>query len=296
MVIGVAAIAVASMRGLKDKTLFITGASRGIGLAIALRAAGEGANIIIAAKTDLPHPKLEGTIHTAADAIRKAGGRALAVRTDIRDEVQVREAVAAGAAAFGGIDMCINNASAIALGPTLETDMKRYDLMHDINGRGSFVVSRCCLPHLLAASGPAHILMISPPLNLVPQWFANHPAYTVSKYNMSLYALAFAEEFRGRLAVNALWPRTTIATAAIANLLGGETMMRRSRSPRIMADAACAILQKDLSFTGNFCIDDEVLTNEGISDLEQYRVDSTVELERDLFVADWGSPRRGAPL
>ncbi|MGH6875348.1 MAG: SDR family oxidoreductase, partial [Aestuariivirgaceae bacterium] len=232
------------MHGLKGKTLLITGASRGIGLAIALRAARDGANIAILAKTDTPHPRLKGTIHDAAAAIEKAGGKALALKTDIRDEAQVSAAVESTARTFGGIDFCINNASAIALTPTLATEMKRYDLMHDINARGTFLVSKSCLPHLLASPGPAHILMIAPPLNLAPGWLCRHAAYTVAKYNMSLYAMAFAREFLGQVAVNALWPRTTIATAAIANILGGEAIMRRSRSPDIMADAAYAILNR----------------------------------------------------
>jgi citronellol/citronellal dehydrogenase len=274
------------MGTLKGKTLFITGASRGIGRAIALRAAVDGANIAVIAKTDLPHPKLPGTILEAAAAIEKAGGRALALKTDIRDEQQVSRAVTKTVETFGGIDICINNASAIGLTGTLETDMKRFDLMHAINGRGSFMVSKYCLPHLLKASGPSHLLMISPPLNLDPRWFAPHPAYTVAKYNMSLYALALAEEFRGRIAVNALWPRTIIATAAIANLLGGETMLRRSRKPEIMADAAHAILTRDISFTGNFCIDDEILAETGIADFNRYRIDPAADLQKDFFLGD----------
>jgi citronellol/citronellal dehydrogenase len=274
------------MHALKGKTLLITGASRGIGLAIALRAARDGANIAILAKTDTPHPKLKGTIHEAAAAIEKAGGRALALKTDIRDEAQVSAAVESTAKTFGGIDYCINNASAIALTSTLATEMKRYDLMHDINGRGTFLVSKLCLPHLLASSGPAHILMIAPPLNLAPAWLSPHAAYTVAKYNMSLYAMAFASEFQGRVAVNALWPRTTIATAAIANILGGEAMMRRSRMPEIVADAAYVILSRGLAFTGNFCIDEEILESEGITDFNRYRVDPGSDLQEDLFLGE----------
>jgi citronellol/citronellal dehydrogenase len=274
------------MDTLKGKTLFITGASRGIGLAIALRAATDGANIAIAAKTDAPHPKLPGTIHEAAAAVEKAGGKALALKTDIRNEEQVKSSVLRTAEAFGGIDICINNASAVSLDGTVATDSKRYDLMQAINARGSFMVSKYCIPHLLTSGGPSHILMISPPLNLDPAWFAPHLAYTVAKYTMSLYALGLAEEFRGRIAVNALWPRTTIATAAIANLLGGEATLRRSRKPAIMADAAHAILTRDTSFTGNFCIDDDVLREAGITDLDRYSVDPTAELQADLFLGD----------
>jgi citronellol/citronellal dehydrogenase len=274
------------MGTLKGKTLFISGASRGIGLAIALRAAMDGANIAIAAKTDAPHPKLPGTIHEAAAAVEKAGGRALALTTDIRNEEEVKSSVAQTSEAFGGIDICINNASALSLASTLATDMKRYDLMQAINARGSFMVSKHCIPHLLKSPGPAHILMISPPLNLDPAWFTSHLAYTVAKYTMSLYALGLAEEFRGRIAVNALWPRTTIATAAIANLLGGESMLRRSRKPAIMADAAHAVLTRDASFTGNFCIDDDVLREAGIADLDRYSVDPAAELQADLFLGD----------
>jgi citronellol/citronellal dehydrogenase len=274
------------MGRLKGKTLFVTGASRGIGLSIALRAAADGANVAVVAKTDRPHPKLPGTIHETVRRIEDAGGRALAVKTDIRDEEQVREAVAATVGAFGGIDICINNASAISLTATLATEMKRYDLMHAINARGSFLVAKSCLPHLLQARGPAHILMISPPLNLEPRWFAPHLAYTVAKYGMSLYALGLAEEFRGRVAVNALWPRTIIATAAVANLLGGEPMTRRSRKPEIMADAAYEIVTRDVGFTGNFCIDEEILGGAGVSDFGRYSIDPDVELLEDLFMGD----------
>lgn len=274
------------MGGLKGKTLFITGASRGIGLSIALRAAADGANIAVVAKTDQPHPKLPGTIHETVRMIEAAGGKGLAVKTDIRDEDQVRNAVAATVDAFGGIDICINNASAISLTATLATDMRRYDLMHAINARGSFLVSKSCLPHLLQAKGPAHILMISPPLNLDPRWFAPHLAYTAAKYGMSLCVLGLAEEFRGRVAVNALWPRTTIATAAVANVLGGEPMLRRSRKPEIMADAAYAILTRDVAFTGNFCIDEQILAESGVGDFARYRVDRSAELQPDLFLGD----------
>ena len=274
-----------SMRTLKGKTLFITGASRGIGLAIALRAAADGANVAVAAKTDTPHPKLPGTIFTAAEAVERAGGRALPLKVDIRDDAAVAAAVAKTVATFGGIDICINNASAISLSPTLSTEMKRYDLMHDVNARGTFVVSQACLPHLLKAECP-HILMISPPLNLVPDWFAAHLAYTLAKFDMSLIALGLSAEFAGRVAVNALWPRTTIATAAIANVVGGDAMMRRSRRPEIVAEAAHAILTRDVSFTGNFCLDDDVLGRAGESDLDKYRVDPSQSLQADFFLTE----------
>jgi citronellol/citronellal dehydrogenase len=273
------------MPSLKGKTLFITGASRGIGLAIALRAARDGASIAIAAKTDRPHPRLEGTIHTAAAQIERAGGRALALIVDVRDEGQVESGVAAAVATFGGIDICINNSSAIQLTGTLATDMRRYDLMHGVNGRGTFLTSRACLPHLLKAENP-HILMISPPLDLSPRWFGPHVAYTTAKYQMSLIALGLAEEFKGKVAVNALWPRTTIATAAIRNLLGGDEMMARSRSPAIMADAAHAILTSPTSFSGNFLIDDTFLASTGVSDFSGYRIDPARDLAPDFFVPD----------
>lgn len=270
---------------LAGKTLFITGASRGIGLAIGLRAARDGANIAIAAKTAKPHARLEGTVFTAAGAIEKAGGRALPLVCDIRDEAQVTRAVARTVVAFGGIDICVNNASAIATTDTLGTEMKRYDLMHTINGRGAFMVSKLCLPHLLKSGNP-HILMISPPLTLEPKWFASHLAYTIAKYNMSLVAFGLAEEYKDRVAVNALWPRTTIATAAIHNLLGGEEMIHRSRSPEIMADAAYAIFHKDTSFTGKFLIDDSFLAAEGMTDFAKYRVDPTAPLQSDFFIPE----------
>ncbi len=274
------------MSGLKGKTLFVTGGSRGIGLAIALRAATDGANIIIAAKTDEPHPKLPGTIHTAAEAIREAGGEALPTVCDIRSEDDVKAAVAAGVERFGGIDICINNASAISLRPTTKTSIGRFDLMHQVNTRGTFLVSQSCLPHLSAAENP-HILNISPPLNMEEKWFAPHVAYSIAKYGMSLCVLGMAGEFREQgIAVNALWPRTAIATAAVQNLLGGDEMIRRSRKPEIMADAAHAILTRDAAkTTGNFFIDDEVLESEGVADLSDYAVDPGVgELMPDFFV------------
>jgi citronellol/citronellal dehydrogenase len=275
------------MGTLAGKTLFITGASRGIGLAIAVRAARDGAHIAIAAKTATPHPRLPGTIHTAAEQIRQAGGRALALECDIRFEQQIEAAVARTVAEFGGIDICVNNASAISLTATLQTDAKRYDLMHQINGRGTFLVSRACIPHLRGAANP-HVLMLSPPLRLVPAWFAPYPAYALSKFSMSIYAMAMAEEFRADgIAFNTLWPRTIIATAAVANLLGGESAIRRSRSPEIVADAAHAILTSNSrEFTGRHCIDDEVLRTAGVTDLERYRtVPGAEALLPDLFVA-----------
>ena len=274
------------MTTLAAKTLFITGASRGIGLAIGLRAARDGANVAIAAKTTTPHPRLPGTIHSAAEQVRQAGGRALALECDIRFEQQIELAVARTVDEFGGIDICINNASAISLTPTLQTDPKRYDLMHQINGRGTFLVSRACVPHLRRAANP-HVLMMSPPLNLVPGWFAPYPAYALSKYSMSIYAMAMAEEFRADgIAFNTLWPRTIIATAAVRNLLGGEDAISRSRTPEIVADAAHAILAKNSrEFTGRHCIDEEVLMAAGVTDFERYRtLPGGGALAMDLFV------------
>ena len=279
------------MSDLKGKTLFVSGGSRGIGLAIALRAARDGANVVIAAKTDQPHPKLEGTIHTAAAEIEEAGGAALAVICDIRDESQVDEAVATAVDRFGGIDILVNNASAISLTNTQDTKMLRYDLMHAINGRGTFLVSKTCIPHLKKSANP-HILTLSPPLDLNPKWFAGHVAYTVAKYNMSLYVLGMAEEFRqDGIAVNALWPRTTIATAAVNNLLGGDELMQRSRTPDIIADAAHVIFNRSSrECSGNFFIDDTLLFENGERDFDKYRVNPTLDLAPDFFVPEDSVP------
>ena len=270
--------------GLKDKTLFISGASRGIGLAIALRAARDGANIVIVAKTAEPHPKLPGTIFTAAGEIEEAGGQALPVVTDIRDEHQVEHAVERALEAFGGIDVLVNNASAISLSGTMETPMKRFDLMHQVNTRGTYACSQACIPHLIKAQNP-HILNLSPPLSMSPRWFAPHVGYTLAKYGMSLCVLGMAEEFRDAgVAVNALWPRTGIATAAI-RMIGGEETMKRCRKPEIMADAAHAILTREAqSCSGNFFIDDEVLAEEGVTDLSEYAVDPEADLVFDFFI------------
>ena len=275
---------------LANKTLFVTGASRGIGLAIALRAARDGANVAIAAKTVTPDPRLPGTIFTAADEIEKAGGKALPLSCDIRDEQGVEKAVADTVARFGGIDILVNNASAISLTGTLSTPMKRYDLMHQINGRGTFLVSQKCIPHLMKAANP-HVLNLSPPLDFDVKWFANHPAYTLAKYSMSVYAWAMAEEFRSKgIAFNCLWPRTGIATAAIRNVLGGDEGMKACRKPEIMADAAHAIFNRTAKgCTGNFFIDDEVLAAEGVTDFEQYAVSPGTPLMPDFFVPAAGA-------
>ena len=264
--------------------MFVTGGSRGIGLAIAKRAAADGANIIIAAKTDQPHPKLPGTIHTAAEEIEESGGKALPLDCDIRDDKAVEAAVTKGAETFGGIDIVVNNASAIALLGTEEIKMNRFDLMHQVNARGTFLVSKACLPWLKEAENP-HILMLSPPLNMVEKWFAPHVAYSMAKYGMSMCVLGMAGEFRELgIAVNALWPRTTIATAAV-NMLGGDELMTHSRKPEIMADAAYVILTRpSREFTGNFCIDDAVLEDEGVTDLSGYAVNPDVPLAPDFFV------------
>ena len=280
---------------LAGKTLFITGGSRGIGLAIALKAAADGANIAIAAKTVDPHPKLEGTIHTAAAEIEKAGGKALALAVDVRDEVSVKEALDKTAAHFGGLDIVVNNASAIQLTPVGATDMKRYDLMNGVNARGTFMVSKYALPHLAKSANP-HILMLSPPLDMKEKWFAAHTAYSMAKFGMSLVVLGLAVEQRGKIAVNALWPRTTIATAAVKNLLGGDALMNMSRTPAILADAAHRIFQKPKTFTGNFLIDDTFLAGEGITDFDPYRVNPGQPLQVDFFVPDDIPPPPGVSL
>jgi len=276
---------VTAERTLKGKTILISGGSRGIGKAIALRAAADGANLIIAAKTTTEHPKLPGTIDTAAAAIEDAGGQALAVKTDIRDEEQVARAVAAGVERFGGIDILINNASAISLTGLADTSMKIYDRMYDVNARGSYVMTKSAMPHLLAAENP-HVLNISPPLNMNPKWFAEFAAYTLSKYAMSVWVLGMSAEFRDRgVAFNALWPRTAIATAAVRNLLGGEKVIKASRQPEIMADAAWAVLTRPAAdFSGNFLIDEEILAEEGTTDFEKYAVQPGTPLFTDFFL------------
>ena len=272
---------------LSGKTLFITGGSRGIGLAIAVRAARDGANVAIAAKTVEPHPKLPGTIYTAAEAVEAAGGKALPIVLDVRDAAAVDDAVTQTARHFGGVDICVNNASAINLSNSLEMDVKRFDLIQQINMRGTFLVSRACVP-FLRRSRNAHILTLSPPLTMRADWFAPHLPYTLSKYGMSMVMFGMAEEFRADgIACNALWPRTTIATAAVEFALGGEAMMRRSRKPEIMADAAYAILRRPArEYTGNFVIDDDVLREEGITDFSGYASDPGRDLQTDIFVAE----------
>jgi len=285
------------MASLKGKTLFISGASRGIGLAIALRAARDGANVAIAAKTTEPHPRLKGTIYTAADEVRAAGGKALPVVCDIREEAQVMDAIEKTVAEFGGIDICVNNASAISLTNSQATDMKRFDLMMGINTRGTFMVSKYCVPHLKKADNP-HILMLSPPLDMKQKWFEHSTAYTMAKYGMSMCVLGLSGELKSAgVAVNALWPRTTIATAAVGNLLGGDAMMRMSRTPEIMGDAAHAIFTRpSREFTGNFCIDDKVLYASGVRDFEPYRVDKSSPLMSDFFVPDDDVPPPGVTV
>ena len=271
------------MNSLKGKTLFITGASRGIGLAIAKRAAVDGANIAIAAKTAEPHPKLPGTIYSAAEEIREAGGSALPLLVDVRDENLVEEAMKQTAETFGGIDVLVNNASAINLSATESLAMKTYDLMHNINTRGTFLCSKMAMPYLRKSTN-AHVLNISPPLNMETRWFQNHVAYSMAKCGMSMCVLGMSEEFaRAGVAFNALWPRTTIATSAVANIVGGDPVIRRSRTPEIMADAAHAILVRNSrEFSGHFYIDDQVLADAGVSDFSKYRVDPDAT-EADLF-------------
>ncbi|MEI8255325.1 MAG: NAD(P)-dependent oxidoreductase [Deltaproteobacteria bacterium] len=273
------------MSTLKGKTLFITGASRGIGLAIAVRAARDGANVAVIAKTTEPHPKLPGTIYTAADEIEKAGGKALALPVDIRNEDAVLDAVKQTVAKFGGIDILVNNASAISLTGTLETPMKRYDLMHQINTRGTFLCSQTCIPLLKSAANP-HILNLSPPLNMETRWFSPHVAYTMAKFGMSMCVLGMADEFRSDgIAVNALWPRTAIATAAVRNLLGGDDAIHGCRTAEIMADAAYEILTRpSRETTGNFFIDEDLLRSTGMTDFEKYAVVPGADLVPDFFI------------
>jgi len=277
------------MSTLKNKTIFITGASRGIGKAIALRAAQEGANIAVVAKTKEPHPKLPGTVYSAVEEINAVGGRGLACIADIRFEDQVQAAVDATVNEFGGIDIAINDASAISLTPTLETKMKRLDLMFSVNVRGTFMCSKLCIPYLKKSDNP-HILNLSPPLNMDPKWFAHHVAYTMSKYGMSMCVLGMAEEFKKeKIAVNALWPRTAIATAAVKNLLGGESAVKHSRKPEIVADAAYYIITEPSDqCTGNFFIDDEVLIEHGVTDLSHYSVVPGERLIPDFFLYGGG--------
>jgi citronellol/citronellal dehydrogenase len=281
-------------QSLKGKTLFITGASRGIGLAIGLRAARDGANVAIAAKTEAANPKLPGTIHTAAADIEAAGGKALPLVVDVRDEANVRTALERTAQHFGGIDIVVNNASAINLANSQAIEMKRFDLMHQINARGTFMVSKFAAPYLFKAPNP-HVLMLSPPLDMKEKWFAAHTGYSMAKFGMSLVVLGLAGEFRNAgVAVNALWPRTTIATAAVNNLLGGDALMRASRKPDILADAAHMIFSKDSrSFSGKFLIDDTFLAENGVTEFDRYRVDPSQKLEVDFFVPDDSKPPMG---
>ena len=272
---------------LANKVVFITGGSRGIGLEIGKRAARDGAKVVLAAKTAEPHPKLPGTIFTAAEEIIEAGGEALPLILDVRDEENVLKVVEETVSHFGGIDICVNNASAISLTKTPDTDMKRYDLMHQINGRGTYLVSKYCIPHLKKSSNP-HILNLAPPLDMKAKWFGPHLAYTMAKFTMSMCVLGMAEELKADgIAVNGLWPRTAIATAAVKNVLGGEELMNISRKPEIMADAAYEIFIKDSKeFTGNFCIDDLVLHESGVKDFTIYADVSFDKLAPDFFVPD----------
>ena len=270
---------------LKNKTAFITGGSRGIGKAIAERLAKEGCNIVIAAKTTEPHPKLEGTIYTAANEIEALGVKCLPQQCDIRDEQQIQAAVDETIKTFGVIDILVNNASAISLTPTEHTEPKRFDLMMDIEVRGTFFMCKACIPYLRKSTNP-HILNLSPPLNMNPKWLAQHLAYTIAKYGMSMIVTGLAEELKkDKIAVNALWPKTTIATAAVQNLLGGDALMKMSRIPEIVADAAYAILSKSsVECTGNFFIDEDVLAKEGVTDFSKYAVDASQKLMRDIFL------------
>jgi citronellol/citronellal dehydrogenase len=280
------------MPDLNARTLFISGASRGIGLAIALRAAADGANVALIAKTAEPHPKLEGTVYTAAEAIEQAGGQALPIVGDIRDEQSVFAAVAAAVDRFGGIDVCVNNASAINLQGVEAIEMKRYDLMQDINTRGAYLVSKACVPHLKASANP-HILTLSPPISLERRWLGPHTAYTIAKYGMTLVALGLAEELRDAgIASNALWPRTLVATAAVQNLLGGDEAMRRARTPAVYADSAYEILTRpSRDCTGNAFLCEDVLVEAGITDLSRYSAAGVdAELAVDLYVDDVNPP------
>jgi citronellol/citronellal dehydrogenase len=281
-------------RSLGGRTLLISGGSRGIGLAIALRAARDGANVALIAKTDQPHPKLEGTIHTAAAAIEEVGGNALPILGDIRDEDRVAAAVAEAVERFGGIDVCVNNASAINLVGTEQIEMKRYDLMQDINARGTFVVSKLAVPHLRESANP-HVLTLSPPLSLEPRWAKDHVAYTIAKYGMSLCTLGMAAEFSGDgIAFNSLWPRTIVATAAVQNLLGGDEAMARARTPEIMSDAAHAILTRpSRECTGNFFLAEDVLAEEGVTDFTGYAAAPGATPLPDLYVDEIDPPGLG---
>ncbi len=276
---------------LKNKTIFITGASRGIGYAIAIAAAKQGANVVIAAKSTKPHPKLEGTIYTAAEDVEKAGGQALALRVNIREEAHVAEAMEKTVERFGGIDIVVNNASAISLTSIEKTEMKRFDLMNQVNARGTFMVCKYALPHLKKSDNP-HILTLSPPLDMQQKWFAGNVAYSMAKFGMSMVVLGLAGELKpAGIAVNALWPRTTIATAAIKNLLGGDMIMQASRTPQIIADAAMGIFAKKATeFSGNFIIDDSFLYAEGERDFDKYRVDASKDLTPDFFVPESSVP------
>ena len=282
---------------LSGKTLFITGASRGIGLAIGLKCARDGANVAIAAKTAEPHPKLTGTIFTAAEEIEAAGGKALPLQVDIRDEEAVKAALDKTVATFGGLDIVVNNASAISLTPSQATEMKRFDLMHQINARGTFMVSKYAIPHLARSANP-HILALSPPLDMKEKWFAPHTAYTMAKFGMSIVVLGLAGELRREgIAVNALWPRTTIATAAVQNLLGGDATVQRARKPEIVADAAYALFAKPArEFTGRFLIDDSFLAENGVADFDRYRVNPEQVLAPDFFVPDDSPPPAGVSI
>lgn len=277
------------MTQFKDKTIFITGASRGIGKAIGLKLASQGANIVIAAKTAQPHPKLPGTIFTAAEEMEQAGGKALPVVVDVRDEAQVQAAVEKAVQTFGGLDILINNASAIQLTGTLQTELKRFDLMHQVNTRGTFLTSKTCIPHLMK-SDIAHVLNMAPPLKEITKakWFGNNVAYSMAKFGMTLCVLGMSDEFKGKIAFNALWPRTSIATAAVNNVLGGDQLMKRSRTPAILADAALEIFARDKNeCTGQFFIDDEVMAEAGLTDFSKYRYDPSIkeeDLAPDFFV------------